>query len=357
MSAKSITIDFLLAGLQRLEPERAHALALWGLRQGWHFASDGNGAAAAAAYPRLASEVWGLRFANPLGLAAGFDKNGEVVAPLLSLGFGFVEAGTVTPRAQKGNAKPRLWRVPAERALHNRLGLNNDGAAAVARRLRSLRRGGVVGINLGANADSADAVADYIKGMREMRGLADYVTLNISCPNVGEGRALQESERLRGLLERIAPARESGVPLLLKLAPDLSEAQEEAIGEVALGGGVDGLIVSNTMPGRRGGVSGRPLFAPSTRALRRMHVRTGGRVPLIGVGGVFTAEEAYEKIRAGASLVQIYTALVYEGPAVVSRILSGLDALLQRDGFASVGEAVGRDASGHDRQTRRRATA
>ena len=355
MSAKSITIDFLLAGLQRLEPERAHALALWGLRQGWDVA---EGSGAAGGYPRLASELWGLRFANPLGLAAGFDKNGEVVAPLLSLGFGFVEAGTVTPRAQKGNAKPRLWRVPEERALHNRLGLNNDGAAAVAARLRGVKgRGGVVGVNLGANTEAADAIGDYIAGMGEMRGLADYVTLNISCPNVGEGRVLQESERLRGLLERVAAARENGVPLLLKLAPDLSRAQEEAIGEVALGGGVDGLIVSNTMPGRRGGVSGRPLFAASTRALRRMHVRTRGRVPLIGVGGVFTAEDAYEKIRAGASLIQIYTALVYEGPAVVARILSGLNRLLQRDGFASVAEAVGRDASEHDRQTPRRATA
>ena len=342
----------LLTALHKLEPERAHDLTLWSLRQGWARGLT-RGFAGKHTFRNLESEVFDMRFANPVGLAAGFDKNAEAIEPLLSLGFGFVEAGTLTPKPQPGNPKPRLFRNPDEQSITNRMGFNNHGADQAERNLRSIeKKSGVVGINLGANTDAADKIADYVEGVARFSPLADYLTLNVSCPNIPEAHELQDIAFLRQLLSRINEQRNSKTPLLLKLAPGLSSSQKQAIAEMALGGEVDGLVISNTMPQEKndlerreqGGLSGRPLFAPSTRLLSRMYLLTEGRVPLVGVGGIFSAEDAYAKIRAGASLVQIYTALIYEGVEVVARIQEGLAALLARDGYKSIAEAVGQDS-------------
>ena len=347
----------LLAALHRLEPERAHNLALWSLRRRWSKALT-KSLAATRDYPVLQSEVFGMRFANPIGLAAGFDKNAEVIEPLLSLGFGFVEAGTLTPKPQDGNPKPRLFRNPDEQSLTNRMGCNNHGFDQAERCLCSIEnKSGVVGINLGANTDASDKIADYVEGVARFSSLADYMTLNVSCPNISGGRDLQENIALEQLLDRVNEQRDGKTPLLLKLAPDLPPAQEEAIAKTALSGAVDGLVISNTMPQRQGGLSGRPLFAPSTRLLSRMYLLTEGRVPLVGVGGIFSAEDAYAKIRAGASLLQLYTALVYEGVGVVGRIHAGLAQLLHRDGFDNLADAVGQDAGQDAAQKSRQAVA
>lgn len=316
-------------------------------------------------FPSLKSEVFGLPFITPLGMAAGDDKNAEIVPSLLRLGFSSVEVGTFTPRPQKGNPKNRLFRFPAEKSLLNRMGLNNCGFDQAERNLRSLKisRGGVVGVSIGAGSDSSDKVADYVEGVKRFSNLADYLVLNLSCPNIPGGRDFLENFALDYLLNRIS--REcvniEKKPLLLKIAPDLSPQQEQIIAEFALNGMVDGLVVSNTLPAerrvgqivQRGGLSGRPLFEISTQKLERMYKLTEGRVPLIGVGGIFTAEDAYTKILAGASLVQLYTALIYEGSEVIGRIHKGLAELLKRDGYESISDAVGQGVSraveqGHD---------
>jgi dihydroorotate dehydrogenase len=311
----------------------------------------------------LRQTVLGLTFVNPIGLAAGFDKNGAVVRPMLDLGFGFVEVGTVTPLPQPGNPRPRLFRLTGDRAVINRMGFNNEGAAAMAARLQArVSRGpgaarGILGINLGKNKEQADAAADYVAGVAALGALAEYLVINVSSPNTPGLRALQERTRLEELIARVLAARDALArrpPLLLKIAPDLLEEERADIAAVALDSGLDGLVVSNTTvarpagldprhAGEAGGLSGKPLFEASTAVLRDMYRRTEGRLPIIGVGGIASGADAYAKIRAGASLVQLYSALVFEGPGLVRRIKNELAALLMRDGFASVGAAVGVD--------------
>ncbi len=316
-------------------------------------------------HPSLTVRLWDLTFPNPVGLAAGFDKNAEVPDAMLRQGFGFVETGTVTPRPQPGNPKPRMFRLPEDNAVINRMGFNNQGLDAVCRRLAARRRNGrrpvgIVGANLGKNKDTVDAAADYELGAARLAPLADYLVINVSSPNTPGLRALQSRRELEGLVARTraavdkaAPA-ERQPPLLLKIAPDLTEADLADIAAVATAGSLDGLIVSNTTvarpaslrsprAGEGGGLSGAPLFEPSTRVLRRMYQLTRGKVPLIGAGGIASGLDAYGKIRAGATLVQVYSALVYHGTALVGRINRELIDLLHRDGFASVADAVGAD--------------
>lgn len=306
-------------------------------------------------HPMLRTRIAGIDFPNPLGLAAGFDKNAEVPNAMLRLGFGFVEIGGVTPLAQAGNDRPRVFRLVEDGAVINRYGFNNDGLEMIAARLARRRRLGVVGANLGANKESADRIEDYVKGVRGLEGLVDFYTVNISSPNTPGLRALQDKASLTGLLKRVIAARdnlEKKAPVFLKVAPDLADADKADIASAVLDEKIDALIVSNTTIARdaalksahrdeKGGLSGRPLFAPSTALLAEFRGALGNRVPLIGVGGVSSAADAYAKIRAGASLVQLYTALIYKGPALVAEIVEGLPRLLKRDGFATVADAVG----------------
>ena len=342
--------------LRSLDPEVAHTLTLRLLEAGLvpHLCERED--------PRLRQRLLGLDFPNPVGLAAGFDKNAEAVGALLGLGFGFVEAGTVTPRPQPGNPRPRCFRLPEQQAMINRFGFNNDGLDVVARRLATRRRrhrSGIVGANIGRNKDSTDAVADYVAGVYALAALADYLVINVSSPNTPGLRALQDREPLAELLAAVLAARaelclKRTPALLLKIAPDLTDDDLTAVAEVSLDAGIDGLIVSNTtisrpgldgvaIAGESGGLSGRPLFELSTRTLADLYRLTGGRLPLIGVGGIASAEDAYAKIRAGASLVQMYTALIYQGPRLIRDIRRGLLGLLEKDGFATLTEAVGAD--------------
>lgn len=305
--------------------------------------------------PMLRTRIAGIDFPNPLGLAAGFDKNAEVPDAMLRLGFGFVEIGGVTPLPQPGNDRPRVFRLVEDEAVINRYGFNNVGLDVIAARLRRRRGKGVVGANLGANKDSKDRIEDYVKGVRGLEGLVDFYTVNISSPNTPGLRALQDKAALTGLLKRVIAARDglkTKAPVFLKVAPDLADADKADIASAVIDEKVDALIVSNTTIARgaalksahrdeRGGLSGRPLFAPSTALLGEFNEALKGRTPLIGVGGVFSAEDAYAKIRAGASLVQLYTALIYKGPALVADIVERLPKLLKRDGFTSVNDAVG----------------
>lgn len=294
---------------------------------------------------RLAVSAFGLDFPNPIGLAAGFDKNAEVADAMLGFGFGFVEVGTLTPRAQPGNARPRAFRLVEDRAVINRYGFNNDGHAPALARLSKRARGGIIGVNVGANKDATDRVADYVAGVRAFAEVASYFTINVSSPNTPGLRDLQEPEALSELLARVIEARDGARvrrPLLLKIAPDLSLAQLDRIVRVARDQRIDGMIVSNTTISRpatlrshfakeSGGLSGAPLFDLSTRMLAQTFLRVEGQFPLIGVGGVDSAEAARAKIEAGATLVQLYSALVYEGPSLVARIKRGLLDMLARD--------------------------
>ena len=328
-----------------LDAERAHGLALAALK--WR---------RAGAPPQpgpLSVEMAGLRFPNPLGTAAGFDKDGEVPDALLGLGFGFAEVGSITPLPQPGNPKPRLFRLAEDRAVINRMGFNNRGAEAAAARLAARRRRrGIVGINIGANKDSPDRIADYAAMTRIMSPLASYLAVNISSPNTPGLRALQDEGALTGLLDAVLEARGSeGPPVFLKVAPDLEPADIDAISRIAIDKKLGALIVSNTTisrpplksrhAGEAGGLSGEPLKPLTLQRLRDFRKATGGALPLVGVGGIATAEDAWERIRAGASLVQLYSAMVYEGPGIARRIVRGLEQLMRRDGFASVAEAVG----------------
>ena len=338
--------------LRALPPEAAHRLTLAALAAGL------AGRPPEPDPPILAQRLWSRDFPNPIGIAAGFDKDARVPDALLRLGFGFAEIGTVTPRPQPGNPKPRVFRLEADAALINRLGFNSGGLDPVIARLAARPRQGVVGVNLGKNRDSADPIADYAEGVRRTAALADYLVVNVSSPNTPGLRDLQARDTLETLLHTLLSARaESGAspPLLVKIAPDLSPEERADIAAVALATGIDGIIVSNTTvarpPGLRsprageaGGLSGRPLFAPSTALLADIYRLTSGKLPLIGVGGVTSAADAYAKIRAGASLVQLYTALVFAGPTLLHDIKRSLAELLRRDGFASVAEAVGVDA-------------
>jgi dihydroorotate dehydrogenase len=303
--------------------------------------------------PGLAIDVAGLAFDNPLGLAAGFDKNAEVPDQMLGLGFGFVEVGAVTPKPQPGNPRPRVFRLRQDRAVINRYGFNNDGLEKIAGRLATRKdRGGIVGINLGANKTSEDRTEDYVTGLKALEHHVDFCTVNISSPNTPGLRALQGREALDELLMRVMAARTTTTPVFLKVAPDLTDEDKADIVASAAKNDIDGLIISNTTITRpdsllprhakeAGGLSGAPLFHLSTEVLRDFALALEGTIPLIGVGGVFSARDAYKKILAGASLVQLYTALVYEGPGLPTDILKGLVEFIEVDGFDSVVEAVG----------------
>jgi dihydroorotate dehydrogenase len=338
--------------LWALSSESAHNLTLRALEAGI------VGAAASPDPDNLSQTLWGLDFPNPIGLAAGFDKDARVPDAMLRLGFGFTEIGTVTPRPQPGNPKPRVFRLKADAALINRLGFNSGGLDRTIARLDGRARHGIVGVNVGKNRDSNDAVADYVEGVRRTAALADYLVINISSPNTPGLRDLQARAVLDDLVLAVLAARaESGAspPLLVKIAPDLGPDEAADIAEIAVARAVDGVVVGNTSIARpaslksreaaeAGGLSGQPLFAPSTELLGEMYRLTRGAIPLVGVGGVASAADAYAKIRAGASLVQLYTGIVFGGPGLIGEIKSGLSELLRRDGFASVSDAVGSGA-------------
>jgi dihydroorotate dehydrogenase len=340
--------------LALLDPERAHGLTVQALKLGL------GSAAPAPDDPILATTVWNLAFPNPVGLAAGFDKHAEVCDAMLALGFGFVEAGTVTPRPQPGNSGQRLFRLAEDEAVINRFGFNSCGIAPFAGRLAKRRAAGargIVGANLGKNRDTADGATDYIACIEAVTGLADYLVVNVSSPNTPGLRALQARAQIEELISRVNEARRASPvpkqpPLLVKVGPDLDESEIRGIAEVALASGVDGLIVGNTTVARPsslksrhasavGGLSGKPLFVPSTDCLTAMYRLTHGRIPIIGCGGIASGADAYAKIRAGASLVALYSALVFQGPGLIGRIKRELAAKLRADGFSSVREAVG----------------
>jgi dihydroorotate dehydrogenase len=356
----SAVYDFARPLLFGLDPEQAHALTLKVLEFGLYPHT------AVADDPRLRVGLWGLAMPNPLGIAAGFDKDARVPHRLLAMGFGHVEIGTVTPRAQAGNPTPRIFRLVRDRAMINRLGFNNAGHAAALARLIEFRRGGgigVVGVNVGANRDATDRVADYAAGVRAFYDVASYFTINVSSPNTPGLRDLQAPAALDELLDRVLGTRAALVaagkpsrPVVVKLAPDIAAADLEPIVNVMMKRGVDGIAVSNTTLARdgltdaavakeAGGVSGPPLFHRSTAMLARVHVLTHGRVPLIGIGGVDSGTAAIAKIEAGATLLQLYTGLVYEGPGLIARIERDLSAYVARERLARIGEAVGRRAA------------
>lgn len=337
-----------LAALRRIDPETAHSLALAALRAGL---AGGGGPVTS---PRLRARVAGLDLPNPVGLAAGFDKNATALAPLSRTGFGFVEIGAATPRAQSGNPRPRLFRLTEDRAAINRFGFNNDGMEAIGQRLAARPRHAVIGLNLGANKDSPDRAADFATVLAHCGADIDFATVNVSSPNTEKLRDLQGKAALAALLAGVMEANARlprPVPVFLKIAPDLTEPELADIAGVATSARLAGIIATNTTlsrdglksahSGEKGGLSGAPLLEKSTRVLARLSTLTS--LPLIGVGGIATAEDAYAKIRAGASAVQLYTALVYGGISLARDIATGLDRLLARDGFANVRDAVGTD--------------
>ncbi|MBP6011254.1 MAG: quinone-dependent dihydroorotate dehydrogenase [Alphaproteobacteria bacterium] len=336
--------------LTRLDPEFAHTLTINALSR---FDGEPN---PEPDDPRLRVQALGLDFPNPIGLAAGFDKNAAATEAMLSFGFGFVEAGTVTPRPQEGNPKPRIFRLREDRAVINRLGFNNEGLATARTRLTRLQgRAGIRGINIGANKDASDRVADYVTGLTELAPLASYVTVNISSPNTPGLRGLQNKSELQTLLTALGEARAKlprAVPLLVKIAPDLDDHACADIAELALAHKLDGLIVSNTTIARpstlksrhaneTGGLSGAPLFVRATAVLRQVRRLTQGKITLIGVGGISSGADAYAKIKAGATLVQLYTALTYEGPGLIARIKRELLACMDREGHHALDTVVG----------------
>jgi dihydroorotate dehydrogenase len=338
-----------LAALRQIDPERAHGLALAALRMGL---VPGPGPVTT---PRLATTLAGMALLNPVGLAAGFDKNATAIAPLSRAGFGFLEVGAATPVAQEGNPRPRLYRLTEDRAAINRFGFNNQGMEPIAARLAARVRGPVpVGLNLGANKTADDRAADFANVLTTCGPLVDFATVNVSSPNTEKLRDLQGPAALAELLQRVMAARADlarPIPVFLKIAPDLEDDALAQITEVALAAGIAGIIATNTTLSRdglrsshatqAGGLSGAPLFEKSTRVLARLSQLTDGKLPLIGVGGIASAQDAYAKIRAGAHAVQLYTAMVYHGLSLVPRISTGLDDLLARDGFAFVADAVG----------------
>ncbi len=326
----SLAFHFARPFLYALDAEQAHRLTIKGLQM-----APALGAGPITS-PNLCRKVFGLDFPNPVGLAPGFDKNAEVPDAMLAQGFGFVEIGTVTPLPQAGNARPRLFRLREDAGVINRMGFNNDGHAEVLRRLIARRaRGGIVGVNVGANKDSADRIGDYVKGIEVFEDVASYITINISSPNTPGLRHLQGREDLQRLLERVNKARKTRKAMLLKIAPDLNEADLQDVAEVCGGGAVDGVIVSNTTLSRHnlkspyakeaGGLSGAPLFELSTKVLAQFREMSGGKIPLVGVGGVSNVATALAKFKAGASLIQLYSALVYKGPDLVRDICNAIN--------------------------------
>jgi dihydroorotate dehydrogenase len=345
----SLTERAGLALLQRTDPERAHALSLMALQTGLAPLPG------PVDLPRLACTLAGMRLLNPVGLAAGYDKNATVIGPLSRAGFGFLEVGAATPLPQPGNPKPRLFRLTEDRAAINRFGFNNDGMEAIGQRLAARIRTAVpVGLNLGANKTSDNRAADFAKVLATCGPHVDFATVNVSSPNTEKLRDLQGAAALTALLQGVMEARAAlatPIPVFLKISPDLTADELAQIAAVALASGLSGVIATNTTLSREGlksqsraetgGLSGAPLFEKSTRVLAQLSQLTDGKLPLIGVGGISTPDQAYEKIRAGASAVQLYTAMVYEGLSLVPRIAKGLDALLARDGFASVTDSIG----------------
>lgn len=341
--------------LYALDPEQAHELTLKSLETGIYSRPAPDDA-------RLGVKVWGLNFPNPLGVAAGFDKDARVPGAVLGMGFGHAEIGTVTPRPQDGNPRPRVFRLIRDRALINRLGFNNAGHAAALACLQRSRPSGVVGINVGANKDASDWAADYVAGVRAFYDVASYFTVNISSPNTPGLRDLQAPAALNELVGRVLQARADMMaagkprrPVVVKLAPDIAEDDLEPITKVLQACGVDGIAVSNSTLARErlqdtvlakesGGISGRPLFHRSTAVLARVHVLTGGRIPLIGIGGIDSGATAIAKLEAGATLLQLYTGLVYEGPGLLARIKQDMVACLQRDKVARISDLTGRRA-------------
>lgn len=342
--------DLVAPWLGLLTPETAHDVAIAALRYGL---TGGN---KVVDDPRLTVMGFGKTLRHPIGLAAGFDKNAVALAGLAGLGFGFIEAGTVTRRPQPGNPKPRLFRLAADRALINRMGFNNHGIEAFAAGLRRADRTVVpVGANLGLNKEGADPLTDYPLLVRAVADCADYIVINVSSPNTPGLRDLQAVDRLDAILAAIARDAGPHPALFVKLAPDLDEAALPDLVSLAIARGLAGLIISNTTlarpenlshaaRGEAGGLSGAPLFARSTRMLARVRLLAGDRLTLIGVGGVFTPEQAFTKLRAGADLVQVYSSFVYDGPAVIGRIVAGLGRLLDQYGCAGLAEVIGRDA-------------
>ncbi|WP_424979034.1 quinone-dependent dihydroorotate dehydrogenase [Leisingera sp. S232] len=337
-----------LAALHKVDPEAAHGLSIKALTLGL---APSPGPVTSA---RLKTSLAGIDLPNPVGLAAGFDKNAEALAPLATSGFGFIEVGAATPRAQPGNPKPRLFRLTEDKAAINRFGFNNEGMEAIGARLAQRPRDAVIGLNLGANKDSEDRAADFAKVLAHCGAHLDFATVNVSSPNTEKLRDLQGKAALSALLAGVIETREGlsrRVPVFLKIAPDLDRAGIEDIAAVALETGIDAVIATNTTlsrdglqsahKGEAGGLSGAPLFEKSTRVLAQLSELLDGKVPLIGVGGISTAEQAYAKICAGASAVQFYTAMVYGGLSLAGDIARGLDDLLARDGFENVAEAVG----------------
>jgi dihydroorotate dehydrogenase len=349
-----IVYDLLKPLLFRLNPESAHNVAIWALRQGL------VGGYQKADDPILATRVWDMSFPNPIGLAAGFDKHAQVIDPMLNLGFGFVEAGSVTPLPQPGNPKPRLFRLTQDAAVINRFGFNSHGLDYFVNNLGQRTRRGIVGANLGKNKLTLDAASDYEKGIEAVVGLAEYLVCNVSSPNTPGLRGLQARSQIDELIKRVLIAREKFgkklkrlPPLLVKVGPDLDESQMADIAEVALMNRLDGLILGNTTltrPGlssldadQEGGLSGAPLMSLATQCLSHFYRLTEGKIPLIGCGGVANGKDAYAKIRAGASLVQLYSALIYQGPSLILTIKAQLADLIRADGFSSIAQAVGAD--------------
>jgi dihydroorotate dehydrogenase len=338
-----------LRGLHQFDPEAAHILSIWALRMG--LVPLGG----VVTSPRLATTVAGINLPNPVGLAAGYDKNAVAVAPLSRAGFGFLELGAATPRAQIGNARPRLFRLTEDRAVINRFGFNNHGADVIASRLAARKSGPVpVGLNLGANKDSTNKAHDFARVLARCGAFIDFATVNVSSPNTEKLRDLQGAAALAALLAGVMETRAAlarPIPVFLKIAPDLNNDDLAQIADVAMTAGIQGIIATNTTLSREnltsaqahqaGGLSGAPLFERSTRVLAQLSKLTDGKIPLIGVGGISTAEQAYAKIRAGASAVQFYSAMVYAGPSLARHIALGLDKLITADGFSKVADAVG----------------
>lgn len=345
-----LTERLALAAMYRLDPELGHTLAIKALQSGL---TPKPGPVTSR---RLRTNVAGLDLPNPVGLAAGFDKNATALAPLLQTGFGFIEAGAATPLPQPGNDKPRLFRLREDQASINRFGFNNEGAEAIAARLANRPTTGVVGLNLGANKTATDRAADFASVLKTCGAHVDFATVNVSSPNTEKLRDLQGKAALAALLAGVMEVRETlpnRIPIFLKIAPDLNPEELANIAEVAKTSNLDAIITTNTTLSREGltsvdrdemgGLAGQPLFEKSTGILAQLHTLTNGEIPLIGVGGIGNAKQSYAKIRAGASAVQLYTALVYGGLSLAADIANGLDALLKRDGFANVAEAVGTD--------------
>ncbi|MBY6065969.1 quinone-dependent dihydroorotate dehydrogenase [Leisingera aquaemixtae] len=343
-----LTEKLALAAMHRIDPEAAHGLSVKALTMGL---APAPGPVTSA---RLKTTLAGIDLPNPVGLAAGYDKNAEALAPLAKSGFGFIEVGAATPRPQPGNPKPRLFRLTEDQAAINRFGFNNEGMEAIGARLAQRPRDAVIGLNLGANKDSEDRAADFAKVLAHCGAHLDFATVNVSSPNTEKLRDLQGKAALSALLAGVIETREGlsrRVPVFLKIAPDLDRAGIEDIAAVALETGIDAVIATNTTlsrdglrsahKGESGGLSGAPLFDKSTRVLAQLSELLDGKVPLVGVGGISTAEQAYAKICAGASAVQFYTAMVYGGLSLAGDIARGLDVLLARDGFENVAQAVG----------------